>query len=589
MSRKLPFLHSLLVLMLGASCSAPQESAEVARRMTSIPADFVRVETHGRAGGALRYALAGEPRTFNPLAAQDNRSKLVAYLTAGTLLEFDASTQKVVGAAAKEWEFAEDGVTMTLKLRRDLRFSDGAEFSADDVLFTLERIYDRDSKNAAREAFLIDGEPIQVVPIDSHTLQLRFPRPHAAAEYLLTQFPVLPRHLFAEAEKNIEMYWGLETPPEQMAGLGPFVLDRHQPGLKTVFKRNPHYWKVDRSGVQLPYLEEFEIHYVEDRSNQVLRLQAGQLDLIDYLLTPEDFLHLSKQGKPIEVGNAGPSSRVMIYWFNLGPVASGKDASSVGLRRGWFERLEFRQAVSTAISRKTISQNVFQGQARPAWGLVPSSIERWFAVNVQQYEYSRENARALLRRAGFSWRLEGAREILLDSQGHQVEFEILTRSDGLLGKIAAVIQNDLEALGMQVGIRQEEFLTVISRYRAGDYDSVLISLEIPSEPSDHGNVLLSSGQMHMWNPNQKQPATEWENRTDALMLEQVRTLDAKKRKRLYGEIQQILAQQVPFVPLVNQDLLLAWNISLKNVRASSLFPFALWNVWELNFDDTLAH
>ena len=210
-------------------------------------------------------------------------------------------------------------------------------------------------------------------------------------------------------------------------------------------------------------------------------------------------------------------------------------------------------------------------------------------MNVQQYEYSRENARALLRRAGFSWRLEGAREILLDSQGHQVEFEILTRSDGLLGKIAAVIQNDLEALGMQVGIRQEESLTVISRYRAGDYDSVLISLEIPSEPSDHGNVLLSSGQMHMWNPNQKQPATEWENRTDALMLEQVRTLDAKKRKRLYGEIQQILAQQVPFVPLVNQDLLLAWNISLKNVRASSLFPFALWNVWELNFDDTLAH
>ena len=586
MSRKLPFLYSLLVLMLGASCSAPQESAEVARRMTSIPADFVRVETEGSAGGVLRYALAGEPRTFNPLAAQDNRSHLIAYLTAGTLLELDASTQTITGAVAKEWELAEDGVTMSLKLRRELRFSDGVEVSVADVVFTFERIYDQDSENTKREAFLIEGEPIQVVPIDSHTLQLRFPRPHAAAEYLLTQFPVLPRHLFAEAEKNIEMYWGLATPPEQMAGLGPFVLDRHQPGQKTEFKRNPHYWKVDRSGVQLPYLEKFEIHYIEDRNNQVLRLQAGQLD---YLLTPEDFLHLSKQGKPIEVGNAGPSSRLMIYWFNLRAVPSGKDASSVGLRRGWFGRLGFRQAVSTAISRNTISKNVFQGQARPAWGLVPSSIERWFAVDVQQYEYSLESARALLRRAGFSWRSEGAREILLDFQGHQVEFEILTRSDVLLGKIAAVIQNDLEALGMQVRIRQEEFGTVISRYRAGDYDSVLISLEIPSEPSDHGNVLLSSGQMHMWNPSQKQPASEWENRIDSLMLEQVRTLDAKKRKRLYSEIQQILAQQVPFVPLVNRDLLLAWNTSLKNLRASSLYPFALWNVWELYLDDGLAH
>ena len=176
----------------------------------------------------------------------------------------------------------------------------------------------------------------------------------------------------------------------------------------------------------------------------------------------------------------------------------------------------------------------------------------------------------------------------MDSQGRQVEFEILTRSDGLFGKIAAVIQNDLEAIGMQVGIRQEEFRTVISRYGAGDYDSVLISLEIPPEPSDHMNVLLSSGQMHMWNPNQKEPATEWERRVDELMLEQVRTLDSKKRERLYQEVQQILSQQVPFVPLVNRDLLMAWNTSLKNVRASSLFPFALWNVWELYLDDGLT-
>ena len=200
MRHKLSIAFGLPVLLFLASCSAPQESAEVTRRMTSIPADFVRVETQGRAGGALRYALAGEPRTFNPLAAVENRSELVAYLTAGRLLEFDASTQTVTGAVAKEWELAEDGVTMTLKLRRDLHFSDGAELSADDVVFTFERIYDQDSENAKKETFLIEGEPIQVVPIDSHTLRLRFPRPHAAAEYILTQLPVLPKHLFAEAE-----------------------------------------------------------------------------------------------------------------------------------------------------------------------------------------------------------------------------------------------------------------------------------------------------------------------------------------------------------------------------------------------------
>ena len=306
-----------------------------------------------------------------------------------------------------------------------------------------------------------------------------------------------------------------------------------------------------------------------------MRLQAGQIDLIDYLLTPEDFLHLSKQGKPIEVANAGPSGRLMIYWFNLSPVPKGKDTHLERLKRGWFGQLEFRQAVSTAISRQTISRNVFQGQARPAWGLVPFSVRRWFAEDVQKYEYNREGARALLREAGFSWRRQGDGEILLDPQGRRVEFEILTRSDVLLGRIAAVIQSDLEALGIQAGIRQEEFRTVISRIGAGDYDSVLFSLGSPPEPAEHMNVLLSSGNMHLWHRAQKQPATKWERRVDELMLEQVRTLDAKKRERLYEEVQQILAKQVPLIPLVNRDLLLAWNTSLKNVRASSLFPFAL--------------
>ena len=73
-----------------------------------------------------------------------------------------------------------------------------------------------------------------------------------------------------------------------------------------------------------------------------------------------------------------------------------------------------------------------------------------------------------------------------------------------------------------------------------------------------------------------------------MMLEQVRTLDPKKREQLYGEVQEILSQQVPFVPLVNQDLLMAWHTSLKNLRASSLFPFALWNVWELYLEDGLT-
>jgi peptide/nickel transport system substrate-binding protein len=174
--------------------------------------------------------------------------------------------------------------------------------------------------------------------------------------------------------------------------------------------------------------------------------------------------------------------------------------------------------------------------------------------------------------------------VLVDETGEIVEFELLTPTNETLGKIAAIIQQDLDSLGINLTIRQEEFRAVTSQLmKTRDYESALMFLDFPVEPADTVNVLLSSGSLHMWNPRQESPNTWWEEEVDRLMTEQIRTLDQEERFRLFDEVQRLLAEERAFIPLVNRNVFLARREGLENVRPANTFPFALWNIWELSW------
>ena len=217
-----------------------------------LPEDPALQSIEGRQGGVLRCPMAGEPRTFNYLAASDSRSKLLSYLTAGTLLEYDPVSLEVGSGICRSHEISDDGLVARLELRRGVRFSDGAPFTADDIVFTFEKIYEEGSANVVRDSVLIGGEPLQVRKLGEYEIEIRFPEPFAAAEYVLSTVPILPKHLLEGDERPIEELWTLDTPPAEMAGLGPFMVQSHVPGRRTVLGHNPNYWKVDAVGNRLP-------------------------------------------------------------------------------------------------------------------------------------------------------------------------------------------------------------------------------------------------------------------------------------------------------------------------------------------------
>jgi peptide/nickel transport system substrate-binding protein len=572
-----------LLLLIFAACSAMEPGSPREAGSEPVAADAKVIEGSGSRGGSLRYCLPGEPATFNPiLASTESRAKLISYLTSATLFEYDPFEEQVVPGLAKEWMLIEDK-DLQVELRKDLRFSNGAVFTADDVVFTFQKILEQGSRNTLKDSLIFDGRPLTIEKTGAFSVRIGFPEPFAGAEFLLTTVPILPLSCFQGKEQLVEDFWGVSTPPAEMAGLGPFQLAEHFPGQKSVLRRNPHYWKADCSGIGLPYLDEVQIFYVEDRNTRMLRLQAGDLDIVDQLLAPEDFVHMQAGAHPdIVATNAGASGRLSVLWFNLNPAVDGKSTIAAEKSR-WFQSALFRQAVSRAVSRESIVENVYMGQATAAWTLVPPSMKKWHWPDCPGCTFDLDAARSLLREAGFDWVRKGSRGVLKDQRGREVSFELLTRADPVFGKMAAMIQHDLGELGIQVTIRQEELRSVISRIMGSfQYEAALMNIDLPVEPCDHVNVLLSSGPMHMWHPRQKEPVRAWEREVDGLMLRHRASQQLTERQWLYHEVQRILVEQAPIIPIVNSDVLVAHRTRVANLRAATVHPYSLWNVWQLS-------
>ena len=191
--------------------------------------------------------------------------------------------------------------------------------------------------------------------------------------------------------------------------------------------------------------------------------------------------------------------------------------------------------------------------------------------------------RRLLSEDGF--RLDG--RVLRDRQGHAVEFSLITNAGNRAReRAAAMIQQDLEALGIRLRIVTLDFPSLIERItKSFDYEACLLGLiNVDLDPNAQMNVWLSSSANHQWNPSQKTPATTWEAEIDRLMRAQASTADAARRKPLFDRVQEIVWEQAPLLYIAYRNALVASSIDVRNAAPSVLRPQLVWNIDRLYLD-----
>ena len=536
----------------------------------------------GHAGGRLAVALRSEPKTLNPVLAVDEPSRDVIRCLTADLIHINRGTLKTEPSLAKSWSVSRDGRHYTLHLRHGLRFSDGEPFNADDVIFSFQVYLDEKINSSQRDLLVVGGKPIIVVKVDAYTVRFELAQPYAAAERLFDGVAILPRHLVESSYRNggFSQSWSLSTPPNQFAGLGPFRLKEYVPGQRVVLERNPYYWKADTAGNQLPYLNEVVFLFVASEDAQVIRFQSGDTEILSRF-SAENFAVLQKQQsqKGYHLDDLGPGLEYNFVFFNLNDLAP-KGLPELAKKQAWFQDLRFRQAVSAAIDRDGIVRLVYSGRATPIWDQVTPGNKLWLDDKIPHPTRSLEHARQLLQSAGFSWRTG----TLVDPHGDPVEFSILTSSsNSQRTKMATIIQDDLSQLGMTVQVVPLEFHAMVDRLQNSyNYEAAIMGLVSgDADPTSEMNVWLSSGETHLWHPNQDKPATPWESEMDQLMQEQLVTLDYEKRKRLYDRVQEIVAEDLPVICLVSPNILVGASNRVGNFRPGILVPYALWNVEQL--------
>jgi peptide/nickel transport system substrate-binding protein len=502
--------------------------------------------------------LGAAKTTLNCVSAcMGNRRHLIRYLTGGVLIRVNRETQALEPGLAESWQVSRDGRKITFHLRKGIYFSDGTPFSAEDVAYTMGLLMDPQTHSGTADAFRSGDGKVDVQTPSPDVAIITFPAPVAGLASLFDQVAIL----------------SAKSPKKEMSVLGPYYVSEYKAGAYVLLRRNPNYWKHDSQGHPLPYIETVRLDIQRNRDIELMRFRRGELQLINRL-DAEQYDQLRKEN-PGAARNAGTGLDGEEMWFNQ--VAS---SPLPDYKKAWFRATAFRQAVSMAINRADLARIVFDGFATPAYGPVSPSNRFWFNSSLAAPKHDPQGALQILSRAGF--RLDAA--ILKDSAGHGVEFTLITNSgNAAREKMAAMIQQDLSQIGISLKVVTLDFPSLIERItRTFDYEACILGLvNTDLDPNSQLTVWLSSGENHQWNPNQKSPATAWEAEIDKLMREQASTPNAEFRKARFDRVQEIVAEQQPFIYLVNKDVLSAISSDVIGASPVVLNPQAFWNIESL--------
>ncbi len=527
-------------------------------------------------GGDLIVAVRTEPQSFNYYVARDATTDLVTRLTQARLVRVNRATQEVEPWLAEGWTRSDDGLRYTVRLRPNVTFADGQPFTATDVVFSFAAVYAEQAGSTLADSLKVSGQPLGVTAPDPQTVVITFPAPFGPGIRLLDNLPILPKHKLQAAVDagTFGRVWGLATPPAEITGLGPFMPSQYAPGQRLVFTRNPRYFRSDERGTRLPYLDRVIVEVVPDQEAQMLRLDAGQIDMTRDEVRPEDYAPLKRAADrgQVQLLDLGVGLDADGLWFNLKPGAFGNDP-----RAAWLQRDELRLAISHAVDRQHLDDTVFLGAGTPLFGPITPANKKWYSNEVPQTPYDPARAKALLASIGLSDR--NGDGTLEDAKGGLARFTLTTqKGQTAYERGASVIRDELKKIGIMVDIAAIEGNAATQMFITGKYEAGYFRLLFSdTDPALTPDLWLSSGSVHIWNLGQTKPATAWERRIDELMRQQASSVDEAERRRLFTEAQKVFAEHLPIVYFVAPPVYVAASSRVTNLTPAVQRPQLLWS------------
>ncbi len=521
----------------------------------------------GQFGGVFRENQIGDgPKTFNPWVSADATSSAMGDAMFAGLVSTDAYTGEPIPYLAKDVKISDDKMTYTVTLRKGLKWSDGQPLTSKDVVFTWNSIIKPGLGNAStRDTVTVDGVFPEVKAVDDLTVVFKTAKPFAPFIRNLGT-SIAPEHILknvvSKGNDGFSAFWGVSdasSHPEKFVSSGMWVLQSYDPRARAIFRRNPHFFMVDKKGQRLPYFDGYSVSFVGDSNNQELQFEQGNADVYG---VPGNFVsRMRSLKKPdYDIYNLGPTSSTVFMAFNLNPRKNEQGKPIVPpVKSKWFNDVNFRQAINHTINRNDMVANILKGVGAPSYTAESLSSIYLNPELAKGFDPDVAYAKSLLTKSGFTW---DAQQKLHDKAGNIVEFTLYTNSGNNERENTGVnIQQDLKALGMKVNFKTIDFNVLGDKMHEGDWETMIMGLTGSNlEPHNGANVWKTDAFLHLFNQRVVKPnkptdisdALPWEKELDSVFNRGSQVFGLDKRKAIYNEYQQIVSDQAPMVYLFSQ-------------------------------------
>ncbi|MBS3786645.1 ABC transporter substrate-binding protein [Candidatus Bipolaricaulota bacterium] len=528
----------------------------------------------GKRGGSVTLASISLPKTFNHAVAQETSSTDVTDLIMGAgLTDTSPATGKTVPAIARDWEISEDRKTYTFHIRKGVKFNDGKSLTAEDVIFTFKKIIFNEKVSAdARSILKVEGKLPSIKKVDEYTVQFTTPTVFGPFVRQIGYTPIYPKHAFEDfSGEEFNSAWGKQVAsnnPEKIIGAGPFKIKKFAPAQQVVLERNPYYYKRDPEGTQLPYIDELIFLKVENTDVQMLKFKNHELDVhgaraedIPFLLRNEEDegWNVKINQKP-ETGAPAGTDFIAFNWD-----VDNKELAEV------FRKKDFRRAMSHAVNREDIINNIYNGLAIRQVSPISQLSPYYNPEAEEKYpgKFDLEKARKMLDELGLKdTDDDGVREL---PNGKDLEFELITNKGATRRvDVGNIVASDFEKIGVKATLNPISFNPMVQKLLGGKYEAVIVGLiGDPIEPNSGKNVWDSDGSLHLWHLKASDNPVEWEKRVTELFNKGLKHVGYENRKKFYDEFQTIVSEQVPVIYTAGEVYLYAHEEKLVNTETYS--------------------
>jgi len=449
--------------------------------------------------GYLVVGIESNPLQLDPRYSTDANSVRIGGLIYNSLLRFDEKSQ-LQPELATNWQRT-DAQTYIFELRRDVTFHNGKPLTAADVRFTYESILA--PKNFSPKRALL--RPLHAIEIlGPYRLRFRLKSPHAP---FVEQFTL---GIVPENSANTQVSSAISP-----VGSGPFVLESVQSGEAIKLKANASYWDGT------PRVPGIIFKIVPDAIVRVLEFKKGSIGFMQNDLEPDVLPWLKDNTDATIETNQGTTFQYI----------------GINLAHPILKHQNVRQALAHAIDRESVIRHLISNLGTPASGLL-SPLNWAYESKVNQWPHDPEEAKRLLDQAGFPDP---------DGDGPQPRFKLSfkTTNIDLRRRMAEAFKEQLQRVGVELEIRTYEWGTFFSDIKKGNFHLYSLAWVGIQDPDIYYQIFHSSSVP----PNGDNRGHYSNVRVDQL-LEKGRTLNnTEERKRIYSEVQRILAEDLPYIPL----------------------------------------